>query len=313
MMAPRDPSTGAGALASTSTPPMRHRAQRAFFGDVARLAVGCLHAELTLQPKPGLVSPLDNGSHNDMTPATFMRSLFALRHFFGDICRAGHDDAQFAELKRIAIAAERRMLRATGGINTHRGAIFSLGLLCAAAGRARAQGIALSAPALRATLLINWGADLADHTRAPGADSHGLQAAARHAAGGAREEGALGLPSVFDVALPALLATLRAGRGMRLARIDALFALMAHISDTNVFHRGGADGAQTVKTEAARFLARGGTADPGWLAAAMDSHRVFVARRLSPGGAADLLAAACLVHAIACYAVPAASPAWLMP
>ena len=300
------PGAGARGLAH---PPMRparapQHCQRAFFRDIARLAVGCLHAELTLQPKPGLVSPLDNGSHDDMTPATFMRSLFSLRHFFGDICRAAYDDAPFAELRQIAIAAEQRMLRVTGGINTHRGAIFSVGLLCAAAGRARAQGIALSAPALRATLLIHWGGDLAAHSVAP-ADSHGARVAARHAAGGAREEGALGLPSVFEVGLPALMATLKAGRGMRHARIDALFALMAHISDTNVFHRGGGAGAQTVKNAAAQFIARGGTLAPDWLATAMDSHRLFVARRLSPGGAADLLAATCLVHALAHYTPPA--------
>ncbi|HEV7816166.1 MAG TPA: triphosphoribosyl-dephospho-CoA synthase, partial [Janthinobacterium sp.] len=212
-------------------PPSR-QPHRAFRLDIGRLAVSCLHAELTLQPKPGLVSPLDNGSHDDMSAATFMRSLFSLRHFFIQICQAGIDDAPFAVLRQLGIAAEQRMLRATGGVNTHRGAIFSLGLLCAAAGRARAQNIALSAPALRAILLISWGDDLAAHTQAMAPTTHGLQVAARHATSGAREEGALGLPSVFEVGLPAMLNTLKAGRSMRRARIDALFALMAHISDT---------------------------------------------------------------------------------
>ena len=93
---------------------------------------------MILYPKPGLVSLVDNGSHTDMNAATFMRSLFALRHYFAAICRAGAQAAPFSDLRRLGMAAERRMLAATGGVNTHRGAIFSIGLLCAASGsRAR--------------------------------------------------------------------------------------------------------------------------------------------------------------------------------
>ncbi|WLI91773.1 triphosphoribosyl-dephospho-CoA synthase MdcB [Massilia sp. R2A-15] len=270
---------------------------RRFCAEVARIAVGCLHTELILYPKPGLVSLVDNGSHTDMTAATFVRSMFALRHYFARICRAGFDDAPFAVLKQLGIEAEARMMRATGGINTHRGAIFSLGMLCASIGLARAQGIAPGANGLRAVMLIRWGEDLAAHTRPAGATSHGLQAAALHSASGAREEGALGLPSVFEVGLPALRRTLAAGRSMQFARIDALFALMAHVSDTNVLYRGGAQAASTVRQHASCFIEMGGTAHPEWRSYAIACHQAFVAERISPGGAADLLAATCLVHA----------------
>jgi triphosphoribosyl-dephospho-CoA synthase len=148
--------------------------------DIARTAVGCLYAELVLYPKPGLVSLVDNGSHADMNAATFLRSLFALRHYFRQICAAGRDDAPFARLRALGIAAERRMLAATGGVNTHRGAIFSLGLVCAAVGSASAQGLQLTPAVLRAVLLIRWGDALGAHAGA---------------AGGAREEGALGWPT----------------------------------------------------------------------------------------------------------------------
>lgn len=275
------------------------REQRRFCSETARIAVGCLHTELVLHPKPGLVSLLDNGSHADMNAVTFMRSMFALRHYFARICRAGIDDAPFAVLRQLGIEAEERMLRATGGINTHRGAIFSLGLLCAAIGRGRAQGIALDGDKLRAILLIRWGDELAAHTRPAGTASHGAVVAGLHAASGAREEGALGLPSVFEVGLPAMRRALAAGRSMHQARIDALFALMAHMSDTNVFYRGGAAGAQTVKRQAAGFIEMGGTAHPDWRSHALECHRLFVSQKLSPGGAADLLAATCLVHALA--------------
>ena len=264
---------------------------------IARLAVRSLYAELALYPKPGLVSLVDSGSHADMTAATFVRSLFALRRYFLDITRAGMADAPFHVLKRLGIEAEARMLRATAGINTHRGAIFCLGMLCAAIGRCRASGAGRSASAVQAMLRDRWGHALGAHSVDAGAGSHGARARLAYAASGAREEGARGFPSVFAVALPALRRTLAAGRGMRAARIDALFALMAHISDTNVYHRGGIDGALAVRRQARAFVARGGSACPDWEARALACHRAFVAARLSPGGAADLLGAACLLQA----------------
>jgi triphosphoribosyl-dephospho-CoA synthase len=274
------------------------RQERRFCNATARLSVRCLYTELVLYPKPGLVSPVDNGSHTDMTAATFMRSLFALRHYFARICRAGVDDAPFAVLRQLGIDAEARMLRASGGVNTHRGAIFTLGLLCAAIGRSHAHGITLTATGLRATLLSRWGEELAAHTHATGKLSHGSLVAELHAASGAREEGALGLPSVFEVGLPAMRKTLAAGRSIYHARIDALFALMAHVSDTNVIYRGGLHGASVVRLQAAGFIGIGGTAHPAWRSHALECHRILVSERLSPGGAADLLAATCLVHVI---------------
>ncbi|MEH6436196.1 triphosphoribosyl-dephospho-CoA synthase MdcB [Massilia sp. DD77] len=268
-----------------------------FAGRVARLAVRSLYAELALYPKPGLVSLVDNGSHQDMNAETFLRSLFALRRYFRDICEAGMEGAPFQELKRLGIGAEQRMLRATRGVNTHRGAIFCVGLLCAAIGRCHAQGTPLAPAAIRSALLERWGQALSAHTADGSVASHGTRAVLRYAASGAREEAARGLPSVFETGLPALRRTLAGGRGMRLARVDALFALMAQVSDTNVYHRGGLEGAATVRRHARAFVARGGTGARDWMATALDSHRHFVARRLSPGGAADLLAAVCLVHA----------------
>lgn len=273
-------------------------ASKPFCQHIARLAVRSLYAELVLYPKPGLVSRVDNGSHDDMTATTFMRSMFALRRYFLGIARAGMEDAPFKVLKRLGIDAEARMLRATNGINTHRGAIFCLGLLCAAIGRCRARGEALEPRAIQAALLGHWGRDLGAHSGVADAQSHGAEARLRYAASGAREEGALGFPSVFSVGLPALRRALGAGRDMRCARIDALFALMAHVSDTNVYHRGGLDGALAVRRSAQAFIAHGATAAPDWEQRALECHRRFVAARLSPGGAADLLGAVCLLQAV---------------
>ena len=85
---------------------------------LGRLAVASLHAELALAPKPGLVTPFDRGSHHDMDARTFLRSLFALRHYFTAVARLGAAGADFEAMRRCGIAAEAAMLRATGGINT---------------------------------------------------------------------------------------------------------------------------------------------------------------------------------------------------
>lgn len=268
----------------------------AFCAATGRLAVRSLYIELVLYPKPGLVSLVDNGSHHDMNASTFLRSLFTLRHYFIRITEAGLHGAPFAVLRRLGIAAEQRMMAATGGINTHRGAIFCLGMLCAAAGYCQGRGGIPSAGSLQQALLARWGTNLAAHCGDVEGVSHGQRVAALHAVGGAREEMARGLPSLFGIALPVLRRTLRAGRGQRAARIDALFALMAHISDTNVYHRAGTQGAELVRLCGLEFLARGGTANSGWESVALDCHRQFSQLRLSPGGAADLLAATCFVH-----------------
>lgn len=265
---------------------------------IARLAVRSLYAELALYPKPGLVSLRDNGSHHDMDAACFMRSLFSLRHYFKAIAIAGAQGADFQALKLLGIAAEQRMLQATRGINTHRGAIFALGMLSAAAAYCLSRGGAATAEALRQTILSQWGPALNMHS-APSLSekhSHGQQVARQYAASGAREEAALGFPSIFELALPRLRQSLHEGRSLYLAQVDSFFALMAHISDTNLYHRGGVDGIAYARQAAQGFLEQGGTSHPQWLHIAECCHRQFIARRLSPGGAADMLAATCFVH-----------------
>ena len=269
---------------------------------MARAAVRALYAEVVLEPKPGLVSLRDNGSHTDMTAATFVRSLFALRHYFGHIARAGALAHPFEFLLALGLGAEARMLRATGGINTHRGAVFALGLLCAAGGRLAAQGQPLESAALRQTLQQHWGAALRRHADAAAQArplSKGQQAAQTFGLRSAAEEAALGFPTLFEVTLPALQQAQQQGHAQRAARVQALFATMAVLDDTNTAHRGGWDGVCHVKEQAQAFLDAGGVAQPDWVTQARAIHASLVARRLSPGGAADVLACACWLQAMA--------------
>lgn len=265
---------------------------------IARRAVHALYAELMLYPKPGLVSTVDCGSHDDMDAGLFMHSLFSLRGYFKATAAAGARRADFAILNALGRDAERRMLDATGGVNTHRGAIFCLGLLSAACGRASVStGSEPLTPArLRSTLMRQWGQQLAVHCDDRLPDAHGTGVALSHGHGGARAQAARGMPAVFELALPALRAALHAGRDWECARIDAFFHLMAQLDDSNVLHRGGAAGASLVQRCGERFIAAGGTANCNWRTEALAAHRLLVTHRLSPGGAADLLAAACFVH-----------------
>ncbi len=270
---------------------------RAFQAALGRAAIVSLYDELALESKPGLVSFADAGSHDDMDAGTFLRSLFALRHFFPHVAAQGARGAAFAPLETLGIAAEARMLRATGGVNTHRGAIFTLGLLCAAAGATHAAGLACDAANLRATLLARWGGALAARA-SRASDSHGLRAARAHGLRGAGDEAAQGLPTLFEHVLPALRAARHAGADDRGARLHALFTAMAELADTNLVHRGGLPGLRFAQHRAREFLADGGGLTADAPARAERVHALFVERRLSPGGAADLLAAACWIERV---------------
>ena len=263
---------------------------------LAHLAVRSLYAELVLYPKPGLVSLRDNGAHSDMNAATFVRSLFSLRRYFVEIALAGMRSAAMAELRVLGLAAESRMLQATGQINTHRGAIFALGVLVASAGLASSYGYPPSDTTLRNMIALRWRRDLVA-VLAPAASgpTHGQQVAARYGASGARGEAIDGFPAVFDVALPALRFAMSRGADARCVQLHAFFALLARIDDTNVLYRGGTEAARRLKAGAADFLAAGSVFAADWEQRAERLHRWSSRVRLSPGGCADLLAGAVFV------------------
>lgn len=264
---------------------------------IGRAATLALYDELALSPKPGLVTLVDRGSHDDMDAHTFMRSLFALRGYFVRIAALGAECAPFEALERCGIEAEARMLAATRGINTHRGAIFTLGLLCAAAGAADAAGLGPTPAVLRHTLLKQWGDALAARATRQSTLPGGI-AARRHGLRSASAEAALGFPVLFDTALPAMQAAAARGQPRHEVLLDTLFHVMAVLDDSNLAHRGGLAGLRHAQRAASAFVAAGGAARPGGVALALDIGRDFVGRRLSPGGAADTLAAACLVSRI---------------
>jgi triphosphoribosyl-dephospho-CoA synthase len=230
-----------------------------------------------------------------MDADTLRRSAAALRPFFAELVVAGARSAAMADLRAIGIRAEAAMMRATGGINAHRGAIFSLGLICAAAGAI--GGSPAAAEAYAEAVGTRWGAEIARVPASP--VSHGGRAVRRYGVGGASAQAAAGFPTLCSVGLPALrLGRARAPDDPEAARVDCFFALLAVVDDTNLLHRGGAEGLATARARAEAFREAGGVAAPGWRDRAAAVHHAFVAARLSPGGCADLLAATLLLDSL---------------
>ena len=267
--------------------------------EVADRVTEALLDEVYTTPKPGLVDRNNNGSHRDMTVATFEASAAALRDYWGQCFDLGREsggkspDETFALLRGAGIEAERVMLRATGGVNTHKGAIFTLGVVCGALGRLwRAEEPCRDVEAiLRECSAMTRDAANADFAAM---SAHPERAATKgqrlyldHGMRGIRGEVADGLPSVAKVSLPVFRAALAAGHDRNDAGACALLALIAGGTDTNMAARGGMEAAQAASTRAAELL--GGGRYPS-MAEIEALDEAFIAQNLSPGGCADLLA-----------------------
>ena len=265
---------------------------------IGRVAFGALIDELLTWPKPGLVSHIDSGSHDDMDCSTFHASAVALRPFFVRLASAGAEATTMDDLRIIGLEAEQAMLIATGGINTHRGAIFALGLLCAATAALKCQSAQTpTASRIAAYVGSRWGSSI---VRGPiPLHSHGSAVLRRFGAGGARAQAAAGFPHVVQIGLPALRRARAMSHDEEAARVEAFFALLASVEDTNLLHRGGVEGLEYARAAAQHFLETGGISREGWEARALEIHLNFVSRHLSPGGCADLLAATILLDRLA--------------
>ena len=256
---------------------------------LARTATQCLIDEARLSPKPGLVDSRGSGAHHDLTLALMERSAHSLTSTFQALAqqswRRPADIALRQTIGRLGRAGEQQMMAATQGVNTHRGAIWALGLLVSAVAMHGGVGTAQQVASTAADL-----AKLPDEA-APKAFSKGLRATHRYRVPGAREEAQQAFPHVVQHALPQLRQSRLNGSNETNARLDALMAIMTSLTDTCVLSRAGMEGLDAMQLGARAVLNAGGSAHPaGQLALAMlDRH--MLALNASPGGAADLLAA----------------------
>lgn len=263
-------------------------------------AVLSLYKEVSLYPKPGLVSPVDSGSHVDMNYQMFLASINSLREYFGLVSDAGAAGAPFCILQKLGTQAEERMMVATRGVNTHRGAIFNLGLLCAAAGYLKFRCKAVTPEALGAVIADNWGEDIlaTSDTKAYSDFSHGQQVESKYGVHGARHEAVAGFPAAKNYGLPAYREAFQKTDCHEAAAVQALFAMMAQLDDTNILWRAGKPGLHYVKSISRDFIDLGGVYATGWKSRATEIHHLFVQKNLSPGGAADLLGVTLFMNAV---------------
>ncbi|WEM64885.1 triphosphoribosyl-dephospho-CoA synthase CitG [Streptococcus parauberis] len=263
--------------------------------------------EVTLTPKPGLVDCANDGSHSDMTLATFIDSTAVLTAHFYRYIKIGFDNFRqdpqiiFNLLREEGIEAERSMFDATNGINTHKGVNFSFALILGATGAYLAQNPnknlkdSFTADDTRAIcqlivpmtshLIANDLQNLAEKEQL----TYGEKLYLNYGIKGPRGEAAEGYPSLTKNALPYLRNHANSTSDKRFLQLKLLLHLMTFVEDANLIHRGGIGALRTVQKEA-KELKDKNLASPDLCKQLSDYNDHLVQLHLSPGGSADLFA-----------------------
>ena len=271
-------------------------------GELAEGAHSALLSEVYATPKPGLVDLNNNGAHDDMDVALFEKSADALRPYFYDAAMLGMNGCVMAELRERGLAAEKEMFAATGGVNTHKGMIYSMGLLLAGMGRTltdtdiddeEINDAGLRAKAIgHAAALAGEDAERMLARARANPDTNGAAVLRDHGALGATGHAAAGFPDAVYTA-DRLAYYIKEGFPEGEAGALALCDSIAKLEDTNILHRGGAAGLAYARNAASEIAALP-TEDRISALEAFDKE--MINRNLSPGGSADMLAIAFLLN-----------------
>lgn len=249
---------------------------------VADLAERALRLELDTTPKPGLVDRQDNGAHKDMDYALMSKSISALRPYLTRLAVESAKDIDPAKIKEIGIEAEKAMLKATGEVNTHKGALFCIGLSVAAASCLACSTGAVDAYSFKE--LVSRAA-----SEIPSAQgTHGAEAKRSFKAVGALENARAAYPELFADWLPYY----RSLEGDPFRCHKTLLHIMTTLDDTNILHRRGAEGLAHAEAEAARLLEDFSESGLSSL------NKDFIRENISPGGSADMLSLTIFINSI---------------
>lgn len=274
---------------------------------IANLAYHAMSVEVYLTPKPGLVDKRNNGSHHDMNLDLFVASADAIAPYMERFVIAGRASAKqsvtelLQRLRPIGQEAERVMLRATHGVNTHKGMIFNLGLICGAVGWLEAKQLKVDTLHIKEVIRQSCEGLVYDELKArvelPAATA-GERIYQQFGISGARGEAASGMATVMNYALPTYQECLRASCSEEDALLRTLLIIMANNDDTNVVSRGGIEGLRFLQNHASQILENTSIRDHNIKTEMIKFDQELIARNLSPGGAADLLASTWLIHEI---------------
>jgi triphosphoribosyl-dephospho-CoA synthase len=272
----------------------RDQAQALHLGRLAREA---LIAEAELTPKPGLVDRRGAGAHTDLSLSIMKGSALAIEPYFCEMAafsKGTHPSQVLRErLAVIGRDAERAMLKATNGSNSHKGAIWILGLLVSAAALQVHDEVA----AFRIAATAKEIASFADRAT-PRLVSHGDVVAKKYGVGGARGEALGGFPHVVDVGLPTLRSKRASGATESVARLDTLLSIMSRLDDTCLLYRGGEKALVAAKTGASAVEEVGGSGTAIGKQKLSHLDRQLLELGVSPGGSGDLLAAILFLDAV---------------
>lgn len=249
---------------------------------VADLAERALRMELDTTPKPGLVDRRDNGAHKDMDYALMSKSISALRPYLTRLALESANDIDPAKIKEIGIEAEKAMLKATGGVNTHKGALFCIGLSVAVASYLASTTGSVQAYSFK-ELVSRVASEI------PSAEgTHGAEAKRSFKVRGALENARLAYPELFADWLPYY----RSLEGDPFRCHKTLLHIMTTLDDTNILHRRGEEGLARAKSEAARLLEDFSESGLSSL------NKDFIRENISPGGSADMLSLTIFINSI---------------
>ncbi len=269
---------------------------------IAAQAYLALQQEVSTTPKPGLVDRNNRGAHRDMTVGHFFASANALRPYFCKCARTGYLERDlpprevFAKLRALGIEAEADMLRATGGINTHKGAIFSMGLLCAAAGSLDPFQWTPERLLGRCGEMTQ-GLTAADfsHLTQESTRTAGEKLYVQHGITGIRGQAEAGFPALTGTGLPIFRQALSQGLSFNDAGAVTLLHLITAVDDTNLIKRGGRQTQLEIQAQVRRLLEENPFPEQQTIKTLDDE---FIEKNLSPGGCADLLAMTYLLHSL---------------
>ncbi len=269
---------------------------------IATEAVRALLYEVSVTPKPGLVDRNNSGAHKDMDFFTFIDSALALQPYFERLVLEGawHTELSpkelFAHIRPIGKEAETDMYFATGGVNTHKGAIFSIGIVCCALGRMYVNPEGYSRKRLTETC-SEMTADLMKDFFAAGqnvARTSGEKLYWLYGLSGIRGEAASGFPSAFKL-LPELERYLEKGLSYNDACAKALISIIASAGDTNIAARSSYERMLELQSELRNMVTLGVLENPDFKEKIVALDRLFISENISPGGSADILSLALFV------------------
>ena len=279
--------------------------------DIAEMAVASLIAEASLPDKPGLVSPGNQGAHSDMDFSHMVSSAHALRPYFFKVAKrsfsyTGNLKFLLETLRPLGLEAEQRMYAVTGGINTHKGAIFALGFFAAAAGYLAGHTELFSEYASYVEALCDIIRKIANNVGASDFEKHersfptnGIRWYRECKVTGARGQAERGYPLVFHAIFPVLVKGLTSGvDDTSMVLLKALMFSIAELDDTCLLSRGGRAGLDEARRRASDLLVI--LDKSGKSSAAHNMIFEFGAwmreHALSPGGSADMLAAGIFLY-----------------